>query len=95
MTGRTGVRHERRIRLDGTELTIVDRLEGGGSRLVESSLPLASGIEPAVRRHRLRPAVREPRPISERFFERVDADALVVREERTLPAELGWTIALD
>ena len=95
VTGRTGVRHERRIRLDGMELTVVDRLEGSGSRLVESSLPLAPGIDPAATATGPRPALREPRALSERFFERVDADALVVREERTLPAELGWTIALD
>jgi len=93
-TGRTGVRHERRIRLDAGELTIVDRLEGGGSRLIESSLPLAPGIEPGVSALGSRPARREPRPLSERLFERVEADALVVREERTLPAELGWTITI-
>ena len=89
-----GVRHERRIRLDGNELTIVDRLEGTGRRLVESSLPLAPGIELSAAATGSGPAMREPRRIAERFFEWVDAEALVVREERSLPAELGWTIAL-
>jgi hypothetical protein len=94
VTGRSGVRHERRIRLDGTELTILDRLEGGGRHLVESSLPLAPAAEPQATATGSPPARREPRLVSERFFERLDADALVVREERSLPAELGWTIAL-
>lgn len=95
VTGRTGVRHVRRLRLDGSELTIVDQLEGNGRRLVESSLPLDPGAEPQATATGSAPARREPRPVSERFFERRDAEALVVREERTLPAELGWTIALD
>lgn len=95
VTGRTGVRHERRIQLSGTEITVADRLDGAGSRLVESSLPFAPGIEPTAVATGTARAVREQRPVSERFFERVSATALVVREERRLPAELGWTIALD
>jgi uncharacterized heparinase superfamily protein len=95
VTGRSGVRHERRVRLDGNELQITDRLDGQGRRLVESSLPLAPGVEPPVTATGSGPPGREPRPLSERFFERVEADAHVVREERLLPAELGWTITLD
>jgi len=90
-----GFRHERRIRLGGGELTIQDRLDGSGTRLVESSLPLAPGADPAAAATGTKPARREPRPVSERFYERLGADALVVREARSLPAELGWTIALD
>jgi uncharacterized heparinase superfamily protein len=95
VTGRRGVRHVRRIRLEGNQLTILDRLEGTGRRLVESSLPLAPGVELAARVTGSPPPKHEPRPISERLFERLDATALVVREQRSLPAELGWTIALD
>lgn len=90
-----GVRHERRIRLGGNDLVVHDRLEGRGRRLVESSLPLAAGVELSAAATGAGLAKREPRRISERFFERVDATALVVREERSLPAELGWRIALD
>ena len=95
VTGRSGVRHERRIRIDATELTISDRLEGRGRRLIESSLPLAPAVEPRATATGSGSATREQRPISERFFERVDAPALVVREARLLPAELGWRVALD
>jgi len=95
VTGRTGVRHERRIRLDAGELTILDRLDGGGRRIVETSLPLAPGVSLAAKPIGSGPAKTERRPFSERFYERADADALVVREERSLPAELGWTIAVD
>ena len=95
VTGRTGVRHERRIRLDGSVLTIDDRLEGGGRRLVESALPLAPGVEPTAIATGSGSAKRERRVVSERFYERVDADALVVREPLPLPAELGWRLPLS
>jgi hypothetical protein len=94
VTGRTGVRHERRLVLDGDALTVHDRLEGTGRRLVESSLPLAPGAELGAVPHGSGPASVERRPVSERFFERVDADALVVREPLSLPAELGWRVPL-
>ncbi|MGH3072957.1 MAG: heparinase II/III domain-containing protein, partial [Gaiellaceae bacterium] len=94
VTGRTGVRHERRIELDGAELLIRDRLEGRGRRLVESSLPLAPGADPDATATGADATVTEQRPLSERFFERVEAPALVVREERSLPVELGWRIGL-
>jgi uncharacterized heparinase superfamily protein len=93
VTGRTGVRHERRLELDRDELRVHDRLDGLGSRAVVSSLPLARGAEvDAVPVGAT--ATQEQRPFSERFFERADAVALVVHERRTLPAELGWVIGL-
>ena len=54
VTGRSGRAARAQVRLDGRELTIVDRLEGGGSRLVESSLPLAPGARAGGERHRVR-----------------------------------------
>ena len=48
VTGRTGVRHERRIRLDSDELTIHDRLEGGGTADRRELLPLAPGADAAA-----------------------------------------------
>ena len=93
VTGRTGVRHERRVRLDGSELAIADAIGGAGRRTIESSLPFAPGAEAAAAAVGAEAAV-EVRRISERFFEAVDAPAVVIREERTLPTELGWTIPL-
>jgi len=92
--GRTGVRHERRIRVDESRLTILDSLEGSGRRNIMSSLPFAPGVESTAAATGSTSALREERPVSERLFERVGAGALVVRQERSLPAELGWTIAL-
>ena len=88
-----GIRHERRLRLDGDRLLVRDRIDGGGRRFVVSSLPLAPGswLEAAAVGATAR---RESRPVSERFFERTDAPALVVAEERALPTELGWDIPL-
>lgn len=86
VTGRTGVRHERRIEL-GT-LEVRDILHGRGRHEVESSLPLSpgSGLSASPT------ALREERRISERFYEQVGAPALVIRDEPTLPTELGWSL---
>jgi heparinase II/III-like protein len=94
VTGRTGVRHVRRVHLDGGQLVIQDRLEGKGERTLESSLQFAPGGEAEAATHGPVQPDRERRWVSERFFERTAAPALVVREERSLPAELGWTIPL-
>jgi hypothetical protein len=93
VTGRSGVRHVRRINVNEFELVIFDRLEGTGTHRVESSLPLAPGaaIMPTSTGGK---ATTEQRPVSERFYERIDAPALVVRSQATLPAELGWRIPL-
>jgi hypothetical protein len=88
-----GIRHERRLELDGDRLLVRDRVEGGGTQLVVSSLPLAPGTEVDAAATDAT-ASRGARPFSERFFERVDAPALVVAEERALPTQLGWTIRL-
>jgi hypothetical protein len=88
-----GVRHERRLELDGGRLRVHDRIDGSGSRLLVSSLPLAPGSEVDAEPVGAE-AARGPRPVSERFFERVEAPALVVHGERALPAELGWIIGL-
>jgi hypothetical protein len=84
----------RRVHLDGGQLVIKDRLEGKGERTLESSLQFAPGGEAEAATHGPVQPDRERRWVSERFFERTAAPALVVREERSLPAELGWTIPL-
>lgn len=88
-----GVRHERRLVLEDDRLLVHDRLHGRGTHLVVSSLPLAPGPAPDAEATGAA-AARETRPVSERFFERVDAPALVVAEGRALPTELGWDIRL-
>jgi hypothetical protein len=94
VTGRTGVRHVRRLRLEGRELVVEDRLDGKGRRTIESSLQFAPGVMPdGATRGAARPA-QESRWVSERFFERSEAPAFVVREQRALPTELDWTIPL-
>ncbi len=94
VTGRTGVRHVRRLRLAEGELVVEDRLEGNGRRTIESSLQFAPDVQPGAAAHEASRPLEEPRWVSERFFERVEAPALVVREQRALPTELGWTIPL-
>jgi hypothetical protein len=82
------------VHLDGGQLVIQDRLEGKGERKLESSLQFAPGGDAEAVTHGPGQPDRERRWVSERFFERTAAPALVVREERSLPAELGWTIPL-
>ena len=94
VTGPTGVRHVRRLRLGDGELVVEDRLEGEGRRTIESSLQFAPGVEPDAAAQGATQTVQESRWVSERFFERVEAPALLIREQRSLPTELGWTIPL-
>ena len=95
VTGRTGVRHVRRLRLRESELVIEDELEGARQSTIESSLQFAPGVEPEVTAQGATHPVEERRWVSERFFERVEAQALVVRTQRSLPTELGWRIPLS
>jgi uncharacterized heparinase superfamily protein len=90
-----GLTHRRNIRWTERELFVDDELEGRGRRLVESYLPLAPGVEPG----RFEPVGEltlsvEHGWVSERFFERTPARALVARGELELPARIGWRIAL-
>jgi hypothetical protein len=94
VTGQSGVRHVRRVRLDGAELVVEDTFAGSGSRTLESTLQCAPGAEPEATPTGSGNATREQRRVSERFFEWDEAPALVVREERRLPAELGWRVPL-
>lgn len=90
-----GVRHVRRLLLGAGELIVQDRLEGSGRRHLESSLPFAPGAEPDVSAIGSKRATVARRPVAERFFERLEADALVVAADSVLPVELGWRIALN
>lgn len=90
-----GVRHVRRIEVSHEEIRVEDRLEGAGEHEVESALPLGDRVAPdAVRALGVAKAVREPRRLAERLYDRRDAEALVVRARLSLPAELGWRFPL-
>ena len=96
VTGRTGVRHERRVRLDGNELTIHDRLEGGGTRLVESALAAGAGrrAQPRPRPDRSPQcaSVARSRSASTSGSTRTRSSSA---RQRSLPAELGWRSPLS
>jgi hypothetical protein len=98
-----GVSHRRRVSWSSDTMTVEDRLEGRGRRLVESALPLAPSVTveqgPAlsVDDMAIEPigslrATVEERAVAERFYERVSAPAIVQRGEVELPAQLGWNL---
>jgi hypothetical protein len=87
------VRHVRTVTIDANALTVVDRIEGRGRRMVTSSLPLGPGPAAEITAEGL-PVVREQRHVSERLFSPCPASALVMRGELVLPARLGWRLAL-
>jgi uncharacterized heparinase superfamily protein len=91
---RDGTRHLREVELGPDALAIRDRLEGRGRKTIESSLPLAPGVELAARASGAT-VERETRRCSEHFFETSEAPTLVARTSASLPAELGWTIPLS
>jgi hypothetical protein len=89
--GRT---HARTIEVGAGAVEVHDRVDGTGRVALESALQLAPGA-------RLDASARgaahdvERRTVAERLFERVPADALVLRRAEALPWEGGWSIALD
>src|SRR5205823_14597453 len=101
-----GVSHRRRVSWSSDTMTVEDRLEGSGRRLVESTLPLApsvnveQGSSVRVDGVAIEPigslrATVEERPVAERFYERLSARAIVVRGEVELPADLGWKLRFN
>jgi Heparinase II/III-like protein/Heparinase II/III N-terminus len=97
--------HRRRLCWSPTDVLIEDRIEGEGVRLLESSLPLAPGLDLEAGSV-VRPAgitvepfgplthAIEERWVSERFFQAVRGKALVLRGEVRLPVTLGWRLGL-
>jgi hypothetical protein len=92
-----GVRHVRRLEWGPRRLLVRDRLEGNGRHRVESRLlwadhaPSDVTLEPAA----VDVAVRERAWVSERFGERGETVASVVRRtDVDLPLELTWTVEL-
>jgi hypothetical protein len=101
-----GVSHRRRLSWSKDEISVEDQIEGHGSHVLESALPLAPGIEvgdgPVIRSAGVAiepigrlPCTVEERWVSERFFERVQAPALVMRGEAELPVTFGWKLRLS
>jgi uncharacterized heparinase superfamily protein len=83
----------RRLSWSREAITAEDRIGGFGRRHVQCVLQLAPGQEPdgIEWRGSLEP-VAEKRRVSERFFERREAQAVVASAQVDLPATGGWTI---
>jgi hypothetical protein len=102
---RGGARHQRRLSWSQSELAIEDRIEGQGTHVLESALPLAAAVDVeggspcragGMTIESIGPVVGiiEERWLSERFFQRVRAPAVVARAETALPTTLGWRVRL-
>jgi len=89
-----GVTHRRSIRWSDREVSVDDELQGGGSHLVESRLPLAPGADPGLVDGIGLPVALEEGWLSERLFERARTQVVVARGKLNLPARLGWRIVL-
>jgi uncharacterized heparinase superfamily protein len=86
-----GIRHLRRLEWAGDELTIRDRVEGGGRHLLDNRLVLASA--PGVEIEPLEgDAQIEEGWVSELFGERTRTRVEVQRRLTSLPAESGWRV---
>jgi hypothetical protein len=86
----SGVRHRRTLRLQAKGLEVDDVLTGPGTLQVVSSLPIddpALSVEAAGGE-----ASSEPRTIAERFGERREARAFVVRARVERTFEAGWRL---
>jgi len=87
-----GVVHTRTLRVLPQAVVVEDFVDGGGTRHVVSSLPLAPGAAPSVTGEGPVEVTEEERVIAERFGERRRARALVLRGPVDLPCRLRWTI---
>jgi hypothetical protein len=98
------IRHRRWLSWSSQTIEVEDELDGHGRHFVESSLPLAPGIEVeagppmsadgiAIERVGPMACSVEMRSVSERMFERVEAPAVVMRGELDLPAAFGWKLS--
>ena len=87
-------RHRRTLHLDGQRLVVDDLVDGRGSELVLSSLPLAHGAEVDVRPVGSGELSRRDGWLAETMFER--EQIAIVRSEAhvELPAQAGWSIGL-
>ncbi len=89
-----GVRIVRSLRLSDHELVVEDQVLGAGPHEVVSSVPLAPGAAVDVK-PLAGDAFVESRTVSERFGQRIEATAVVIRVRAVLPWEGGWCIAWD
>jgi hypothetical protein len=90
------VRHIRRVEWDDHSVVVRDRIEGRGTRTIESRLVWAADRPPLTLRFdgAERP-VSEPGWLSDRIGERVPTSVDVVTARLDLPAELGFFIGLE
>jgi Heparinase II/III-like protein/Heparinase II/III N-terminus len=97
------IRHRRRLTWSSQTIEVADELDGQGRHFIESVLPLAAGAEveagfpiqaDGVAIEPVGPLTCsvETRSVSERFFERADAPAVVMHGDLELPAAFGWNL---
>jgi uncharacterized heparinase superfamily protein len=90
------VRHIRRVEWSTSVVIVRDRLEGRGTRKIESRLVWASDRRPiTVHFDGAGPAIPEASWLSEHMDERTPATAGLVRLSAKLPAELGFRITFE
>jgi hypothetical protein len=90
------VLHIRRIEWASDSVMVRDRVEGLGTRRIESRLVWAPDRPPlTVRFDGGEQPVPEPAWLSERIGERVPTNADLVAAQRDLPADLGFVIAFE
>jgi uncharacterized heparinase superfamily protein len=98
-----GIRHLRRLTWSPRRISIEDQIDGNGRHVIEATLPLAAGIElqegpPVCAAGVAIEAVGgldiavERRWVSESFFERSPAPAIVARGEVDLPVTVSWQL---
>jgi hypothetical protein len=102
---RGGIVHRRRLSWSQDAISIEDEIHGNARHTIKSVLPLAPGIElqegqparvlgVAIEPVGLADRAVEKRWVSERFFDRLPAQAIVTEAEVRLPATVGWQLSL-
>jgi uncharacterized heparinase superfamily protein len=99
----TGLTHRRRLAWSPGRISVEDDIEGYGRHVIESSLP----FQPSTRVEGDSPfradklaiepvgplkSMIDERWVSERFFKRSPAPAIVARGEVALPVTIGWKL---
>jgi hypothetical protein len=90
------IRHVRRIEWAAATVVVRDRIEGRGTRLIESRLVWAPDRPPVtVRFDGEEQPVSEPGWLSDRIGERVPTSVDLLTTRMDLPAQLGFRIGFE